>query len=270
MTQTKKTFLKGVLHFSPLIFIIVAITLFYSRIPSEKEIRGCLITKMRKVHLCPGGRDYVKLRSISNSLRNTILLTEDGSFYQHDGFDWEELENAVKKNLETGSYTRGASTISQQLAKNMFLTEEKSLLRKAWEALFTIKIENTLTKNEIFERYLNVVQFGPDIYGVKEASAFYFKKSPGELNLVESIFLAFVLPNPDKYSRSYFKKELTPYAQKRMVFILEKLRTYNRISEEDYLEARERLPHFPYHNMPLEPPAESTQVSDLPIGPDVS
>ncbi|HEY8271472.1 MAG TPA: monofunctional biosynthetic peptidoglycan transglycosylase [Pseudobdellovibrionaceae bacterium] len=206
---------------------------FY-KIPSEKEIKGCLVTTMYQVNLCPGSKDYVPLKSISTYLQKTVVLTEDSAFFQHDGFDWKSIEENAKKNLEKGHYAKGGSTISQQLAKNMFLYKDKTLLRKGLEALITTKIEKTLTKKEILERYLNVVEFGKSIYGVKQAANFYFKKTPAQLDVVESAFLAMILPNPIKYSQSYFRKELTPFAQKRLKRIVTDMYQYNRITEDEY------------------------------------
>lgn len=206
---------------------------FY-KIPSEKEIKGCIVTTMYHVNLCPGSKDYVPLRNISPYLQKTVVLTEDSGFFQHDGFDWKSIEENARKNLEAGTYAKGGSTISQQLAKNMFLYKDKTLIRKALEALITQKIEKTLTKKEILERYLNVVEFGKDIYGVKQAASFYFKKSPSQLSVVESAFLAMVLPNPPKYSQSYFRKELTPFAHKRLKRIVGDMYQYGRINEDEY------------------------------------
>lgn len=216
----------------------------YWQIPSEKEIKSCLITTMYKVELCPGSKTYVPLKSISPYLQKTVVLTEDSAFFQHDGFDWKSIEENAKKNMEKGAYAKGGSTISQQLAKNMFLYKDKTLMRKGLEFLITRKIEQTLTKKEILERYLNVVEFGKEIYGVKQAAQFYFKKSPAHLDIVESAFLAMVLPNPPKYSQSYFKKELTPFAHKRLKRIVNDLYQYHQISEAEYQGAISKVDGF--------------------------
>ena len=207
--------------------------IFY-KIPSEQEIKGCIVTTMYKVYLCPGSKAYVSLKSISSYLQKTVVLTEDSGFFEHDGFDWKSIEENAKKNLEKGTYAKGGSTISQQLAKNMFLYKDKTLMRKGLEFLITRKIEKTLNKKEILERYLNVVEFGKGIYGVKQAAQFYFKKSASQLNVVESAFLAMVLPNPPKYSQSYFRKELTPFAHKRLKRIVTDMYQYSRISADGY------------------------------------
>jgi len=206
----------------------------YSQIPTEAQIKGCIVTTMYQVNLCPTSKDYVPLKSISSTLQKTVILTEDSSFYDHNGFDWKSIEENARKNYEKGTYAKGGSTISQQLAKNMFLYKDKTLLRKGLELLITMKIEKTLSKKEILERYLNVVEFGKDIYGVKQAAQFYFKKTPAQLDVVESAFLAMILPSPVKYSQSYFRKELTPFAHKRIKQIVTDMYQYSRINEDEY------------------------------------
>jgi len=216
----------------------------YYRMPTEKDIKGCIVTTMYNVNLCPGSKDYAPLKSISPYLQKTVVLTEDSGFFQHDGFDWKSIEENAKKNLEKGEYAKGGSTISQQLAKNMFLYKDKTLMRKGLEFLITQKLEKTLTKKDILERYLNVVEFGKDIFGVKQAAQFYFKKTPAQLNVVESAFLAMVLPNPPKYSQSYFKKELTPFAHKRLKRIITDMYQYSRITADEYDLAMNQVDSF--------------------------
>ncbi|HWU44994.1 MAG TPA: biosynthetic peptidoglycan transglycosylase, partial [Bdellovibrio sp.] len=165
-------------------------------------------------------------------------------FWNHHGFDWDSIEKNFREGWEKGVYKRGGSTITQQLAKNMFLNKDRTFFRKGLEALITDRIENTLSKREILERYLNVVEFGKNIYGVKKAAEYYFKKSPAELDVVESAFLAMILPNPTKYSNSYFKKELTPFARKRLNRIVGDLFQYNRITQEEYNIAMAKLENF--------------------------
>lgn len=203
-------------------------------LPSVQEIKACMVTSMYHVELCPTSKNYVPLTKISPYLQKAIILTEDSDFFNHKGFDWRAIEKNARDGWESGVFKRGGSTITQQLAKNMFLSAERTFIRKGLEAIITDRIEHTLSKKEILERYLNVVEFGKDIYGVKAAAKFYFHKSPLELTVVESAFLAMVLPNPVKYSKSYYRKDLTPFARKRLSEIVENLYRYNRISQEDY------------------------------------
>lgn len=211
------------------------------QIPSEKEIKGCLITRMFQVNLCPGGKDYVPLNKISQNLQRAVILTEDSNFWTHDGFDWVAIQDSAEKNFKKGKYLRGGSTISQQLAKNMFLYQEKSITRKLLEALITVKIEKTLTKKEILERYFNVVQFGKNIFTIKRATQFYFQKQPSQVDVVEAAFIVMLLPSPEKYSKSFYKKSLTPFAQRRISRIVGDMYRTGRISEGEFEQAKNKI-----------------------------
>ena len=215
-----------------------------TQIPSTQKIKGCMTTQFRQVHLCPGSKNYTPLAKISEKLQVTVVQTEDSRFWQHQGFDFFELKQSFEKNLEEGRMARGGSTISQQLAKNLFLTGEKSLSRKAVEALYTLRIEQVLQKKEILERYLNVVEWGEGIYGVQAASKFYFSTTPQQLNWMQSAFLAFLLPNPKGYSVSFRKKKLTPFAKKRILQILDLHLDVGRLSTEEHQQAIRDLNTF--------------------------
>ena len=221
-----------------------AVGLLWSWLPSEAEIKGCMVTKMYQVDLCPTSKNYTKLNQISPYLTKTVILTEDSSFYVHKGFDWESIEKNAREGWDRGVFRKGGSTITQQLAKNLFLNKDRTFIRTGLEAIITDRIEKTLTKKEILERYLNVVEFGKNIYGVKAAAKHYFQKSPSELNIVESAFLAMVLPSPIKYSQSYYRKELTPFAKKRLRKIIDDMLKYHRINDEEYTVASAQLDYF--------------------------
>ncbi len=218
--------------------IIVGIGLFLATTPRPTDLKdGCLTTKMYQVHLCPTDPGYVKLKNISIHARNAIIVSEDGAFYAHKGFDWNELKSSFDKNMETGEYARGGSTITQQLAKNVYLSPEKSVLRKIREAMITVQIENLLSKDEILEKYLNVVEFGENLYGINAASKFYFKKSPANLTPAEGAFLAFLLPSPKKYSQSFRAKKLTRFAGKQVRVIVDRLYKFKKIDELTHAQA---------------------------------
>lgn len=260
MKKWLRRFWFAVLVFS-FLGVIFGVSLWLS-LPSKEEIRGCMTTKMFEVKLCPGSSSYVKLSGISGHLKRAVVAAEDAHFYQHNGFDWQAIQSSFEKNLAEGRYVRGGSTITQQLAKNMFLSKNKTIWRKFREALITQELEKHLSKNEILERYFNVVQFGKNIFGVKRAAQFYFKKHPSELTLNESVFLIFLLPSPEKYSHSYFRKELTGFARRRMKTLLNSLYKTGRVSEGDYREAIDQLAYFP--GTPPEPePVEEQQVEEV-------
>lgn len=233
-----------VLIFALFVTPVLFIGWVWLQIPTETEVKGCMTTKMFKINLCPKSKNYVHLRDISPYLIKAVVLTEDSLFWKHGGFDWDSIKRNYEENKRLGRYRRGGSTISQQLAKNLYLTSEKTMIRKGLEALITMKLEKALSKREILERYLNVVEFGKNIYGVKAASQHYFKKHPSQLNVVESAFLAMVLPNPKKYSASYYNKSLTPFAANRMKQIIDNMYTYQRITEDDYSMALVQLETF--------------------------
>lgn len=215
------------------------------KVPSEETIKGCFKTSMYGIDFCPTDKKtYVPLKNISSKLQRAIILTEDSAFYTHKGFDEDGLTRCYEKLKETHKITCGGSTITQQLAKNLFLYKDKTFVRKGLEAMITVKLEKTLTKKEILERYLNVVQFGKDIYGVKQAAQFYFKKHPSELDVVESAFLAMVLPNPEKYSKSYYRKDLTKFARKRISGIIRDMHRYKMLTDDDYFMAMGKLEYF--------------------------
>ena len=141
---------------------------------------------------------WVRFSTIPKLLKRTVRITEDANFYSHDGVDLEELKEAFKKNWEEGKVVRGGSTISQQLAKNLYLSTSRSIFRKIKEYFFTREIENTLSKNRIFHLYLNIIEFGPGIFGVEAASRYYFGKSVELLTTEEMIRLTAIIPRPLK------------------------------------------------------------------------
>ncbi len=144
----------------------------------------------------PGAPTWTSLESINPALLHAVITREDGGFYRHRGFSRDEVRGALVRNLQLGRFAFGASTISMQLVKNVFLAREKTLVRKLQEVALTWWIEQTWDKRSILELYLNVVEFGPGIYGVGPAARFFFGREPSELTLMQSIYLATLLPAP--------------------------------------------------------------------------
>lgn len=142
---------------------------------------------------------WVPLSRISPHLQRAVVAAEDASFFIHEGFDWEGIKDAAIHNLEAGEMKRGGSTITQQLAKNLYLSSERSLLRKAREALITRSLEHRLTKERILELYLNVAEWGRGVYGAEAAARHHFGKSASELTADEAAWLAAILPSPQRY-----------------------------------------------------------------------
>lgn len=142
---------------------------------------------------------WVPLSRISPYLRHAVVAAEDALFFTHEGFDWEGIKEAAKYNLEAGELKRGGSTITQQLAKNLYLSSERSLVRKAREALITRALERHLTKKRILELYLNVAEWGQGIYGAEAAARHHFGKPSHDLTADEAAWLAAILPSPRRY-----------------------------------------------------------------------
>jgi monofunctional biosynthetic peptidoglycan transglycosylase len=139
---------------------------------------------------------WVPYGAISPNLKRAALVAEDIKFFSHRGFELEELRNSVEQAIEDGTAPRGASTITQQLAKNLWLSPSRNPLRKLKEAMLAWRLEHHLTKRRILELYLNVAEFGPGVYGAEAASRRYFGKSAAELSEHEAAQLAASLPNP--------------------------------------------------------------------------
>jgi hypothetical protein len=145
--------------------------------------------------------NYTPIDQISPYLRKCVLTTEDPSFFSHHGFINEAFKQSIVKNIKTKKFSRGASTISMQLIKNVFLTREKTVSRKLEEILLVYILENNriVSKERMLEVYFNIIEWGPNVYGIGEASRFYFQKSPSELTFNECLFLARIIPSPRKF-----------------------------------------------------------------------
>jgi hypothetical protein len=144
----------------------------------------------------PGTASWTPLDQISPYMEVAVTTTEDGAFRHHHGFNRGAIRASIIANLKARRFVRGASTITMQLAKNLFLSREKTLSRKLEEVILTDYLEQILTKDEILELYFNVVEFGPAVYGIAAAADYYFGRAPADLNLAEAFFLASILPSP--------------------------------------------------------------------------
>ncbi len=170
---------------------------------SRKALRGRFSRQvydagggLREADTGPGSAGWTPYGRISRFLIASVQMTEDPGFFRNKGFDVQAIENSIKANIESGKFTRGASTVTMQLAKNLWLTRSKTVARKIQEAFLTTYLEQVLTKEEILETYFNVVEFGPSLYGVGPAAAKFFRSSPEDLTLGQSLFLTSVLPSP--------------------------------------------------------------------------
>ena len=148
------------------------------------------------IMLRPGNPDFIPYRKIPRSLISAVMAAEDGSFFSHRGFSEKHIRGSLIENMKAGKVVRGASTISMQLAKNLYLSPERTLSRKLEEALITVALEQHLDKKRIMEIYLNIIEWGNDIYGIGPAALHYFGKRPEKLKPVESAFLASIIARP--------------------------------------------------------------------------
>lgn len=158
--------------------------------------------QQRAISLSSANPYFTPLDQISPLVKDAVLTSEDPSFFRHRGFIAEAFKQSIVKNIKTKKFARGASTISMQLVKNVFLTREKTLSRKLEEILLTYILENSgiTSKSRMLEVYLNIIEWGPDVYGIGEASSYYFDKHPGMLSLDESVFLASIVPSPKAFA----------------------------------------------------------------------
>lgn len=144
-------------------------------------------------------RIYRPLSEISTDLQNFIVLSEDAKFFDHEGFDLNQIESSLKSNLNAQKIKRGGSTITQQLAKNLFLDKKKSYTRKLFEIPWALQIERDLSKKQILELYLNIIEWGPGIYGAEAASRHFFDKPAKDLTLRQALYLSLIVPNPPRF-----------------------------------------------------------------------
>jgi len=159
---------------------------------------------------------WIRYERISRHLKQAVIAAEDAKFTTHSGFDWDAMKDAHQRNLRDGEIVRGASTITQQVAKNLFLTGERTWWRKAQEAVIAVMLETVLTKRRILEIYLNIAEWGDGVYGAEAAAYYHFRVPASALTPAEAARLAAMLPSP----RSYPPGRDTLYLQKRTADIL--------------------------------------------------
>lgn len=215
-------------------YSITKIPKTYFEIKIDKEMRASYF----QVGTMPA--DWVPLEKISKRLKGAIISSEDGKFFLHPGYDIEELQDAINDNVvKKKKKVRGASTITQQLIKNLYFQKDRSLWRKTKEMALTLWIEENVEKDKILEAYLNVIEYGEGLFGIKKAAKFYFNKGPENLNARESAFLAMLLPSPKKYAQSFRKKTLTQFANKIVNSVLFKMLQGGYIGVEEYYSSLE-------------------------------
>ena len=180
-------------------------------------------SRLERIHeKSPGAalkHQWVPYNRIATSLKRAIIAAEDAKFLDHEGFDWDGIQKAYEKNQKKGKIVSGGSTISQQLAKNLFLSGERTWWRKAQEAAITVMIETIMTKRRILEIYLNVIEWGNGVFGAEAAARYHFETNAAALSAEQSAQLAAMVPSPRRYGRG----SETPYLQKRKQIILSRM-----------------------------------------------
>lgn len=201
----------------------------------------------------PGTANWTPISEISPFLIHAVLAHEDGAFFRHRGFAPSEIQVALVRNLRAGRYVQGASTITMQLVKNLFLRREKTLARKVQEVLLTWWIERMLDKAHILELYLNVIEYGPSIYGIRQASEHYFGRTPAELSPGESAFLATILPSPKVFHQVYVDGALSPRLANQVRSFLHRMFTRERIDQAALDDGLAEVDRFAFHAEGAEP-----------------
>jgi len=182
--------------------------------------------------------DFIALGDVPPLFVKTLLLAEDSGFFGHRGIDLSEIPAAVITNWERGGVARGASTITQQLAKNLFLSRDKRLGRKLQELCLALLLESTLSKERLLEIYLNIIEWGPELYGLRPAARRYFDKDPKDLSPSEMAFLVSLIPGPLKYQKSFANGSLSPGFRPLVDDLLAKVHSVGGLTDEEYEAAR--------------------------------
>ncbi len=190
----------------------------------------------RAVEVGPSNPAFIALSSLPSHVWRAVVLSEDAGFFVHHGFDVREVQDALARSGARGRF-RGASTLTQQLAKNLFLSPERTLARKAREALATIALEASASKRRLLEIYLTIAEWGPGVYGIGEAAQHWFGKDARELSPKEAAFLATVIPNPVRYELYRRRGGLTDRWEERVRELLMKLRAADVLTDEEFFEA---------------------------------
>jgi hypothetical protein len=186
----------------------------------------------------PGTSNWTPIDDISPYMQVAVLTTEDGAFPHHHGFNRASIRASIIANLKARRFVRGASTITMQLAKNLFLSRDKTLSRKIEEVILTDYLEQTFSKDELMELYLNVIEFGPAIYGITAAANYYYGRTPAELNLAECLFLSSLLPAPRRYGAMRESGTVPPGWLRTLHVLMQVAHRTGRITDAELAEAQ--------------------------------
>ncbi len=205
-------------------------------------------------------RAWVPYERISPLLRRAVLVAEDDAFFQHGGLDWSELAASARRNLEARRVVRGGSTITQQLARNLFLGDQRTLTRKLTEVFLALRMERALSKRRIFELYLNLIEWGDGTFGAEAAARRYFGVSAADLTPRQAVLLAAVIINPRRFSPLDPPRRI----ERRVRMIAGRLRRRGALSGEQYDEVVGRRPPAPWWWLPAPSAPESASAPPAP------
>jgi membrane peptidoglycan carboxypeptidase len=193
----------------------------------------------------PGVGDWIALTALPGHVDGAFVVAEDARFHQHDGFDLVQVARSLEVDLREGRFARGGSTISQQLVKNAFLTSRRTLDRKLQEVVLTWRLESALSKRQILERYLNVIELGPGVFGIAAAARHWFGKSASSLSIAEAALLAAMTPEPRSMSRRIKAAGgLDPQSAERLATVLRHMLRAGLISEGERARAGREVLQF--------------------------
>ena len=192
--------------------------------------------KQRNVFVGPTNGYFVSFHEIPEYFLWAVVTAEDTGFFKHKGIDFAEISAAAKDNVKRKKM-RGGSTITQQVVKNLFLEKEQTFVRKFKEMLLAVELDATLSKERILEIYLNIIEWAPDVFGIGEASIYYFGKPPMELSVLESVYLASIIPGPYLYHKQFMKNKISDRWVDSMHKIINRMYESDKITTQEYLDA---------------------------------
>lgn len=244
----KVVYFLGWVFLSLILSVTLALTLFFYSLPDVADMSFSQLRQQAQSRLearlenSQSRHRWVELSRVNRDLLYAVVMAEDARFFQHQGIDYNALLDAMVANLKHGETRFGGSTLSQQTVKNLFLSQEQSYFRKLQEAFITRDLERHFSKNQILELYLNLAELGPELYGVNDASRYYFGKRPEQINASEGAWLALLLPSPRRYHYTLFQnRNVTPALRQKYRRILQGMRQSDYISDRQYRRYLNRI-----------------------------
>lgn len=233
----------GSIFVTLILVMSIIFAVFIYTLPNIKETSFAQLkelTREKVISRLLDKENYYKWTPISSVNRDylfAIVMAEDSNFFTHSGINYDAIVDAMVKNYKSEAYSYGASTITQQVAKNLYLSNDKSIFRKLQEFFITKRLEKQFSKNQILEIYFNIAEFGPDIYGIRAASYKIFNKDPKDINAAEGAYISLLLPSPKRYYYSMVQNHNITNQQKRKIKrVLSDMRYMEYISQEQYSE----------------------------------